>query len=313
MAGDNISFVVEFILLGFYDLPHLQGVLFGVFLVIFMYILIGNGLIVVITKVDPALQTPMYFFIGKFSLLEICFTSATLPRMLSDLWTQKRHISMLACAVQLCFLYICGSFECLLLAIMAYDRYVAICKPLYYSIIMNNRVCNMLILGSLMFVTPVMIGETYQIFSLTFCGSNELDHLFCDVTSLLKLACADTSVNEFSLYIYCVFFGFLPFFLILLSYIKIINAILKMPSVGRHKAFSTCSSHLIVVVLFYGSGIITYSQPKSKHSAEKEKMLSLLYTIMTPVFNPIIYSLRNKDVITSLKKIISKGLLPVTK
>ncbi|XP_003341558.2 olfactory receptor 10AG1-like [Monodelphis domestica] len=313
MAGENVSFVVEFILLGFYNLPNLQGVLFGVFLVIFMYILIGNGLIVVITRVDPALQTPMYFFLGNFSFLEICYTSAIVPRMLSDLWTQKRQISLLACAVQLCFFYILAALEFLLLGIMAYDRYVAICKPLYYPIIMNNKVCNMLILGSLILATPVMIGETYQIFTLPFCGSNELNHLFCDVTSLLKLACGDTSVNEFSLYIICVVLGFVPFLLILVSYIRIINTILKLPSVGRQKAFSTCSSHLIVVVLFYGSVIITYIQPKSVHSAEKDKMLSLLYTIVTPMFNPIIYTLRNKDVISSLKKIITKGLLSLRK
>ncbi|XP_001374208.3 olfactory receptor 10AG1-like [Monodelphis domestica] len=196
---------------------------------------------------------------------------------------------------------------------MAYDRYVAICKPLYYPVIMNNRVCNILILGSLMFVTPVMIGETYQIFTLPFCGPNELNHLFCDVSSLLKLACADTSVNEFSFFVNSVLFGILPFFLILVSYIRIINTILKLPSVGRQKAFSTCSSHLIVVGLFYGSVIITYLQPKSSHSAEKDKMLSLLYTIVTPTFNPMIYTLRNKDVITSLKKIKTKGLFSIKK
>ncbi|XP_044540878.1 olfactory receptor 10AG1-like [Gracilinanus agilis] len=313
MAGDNVSFVVEFILLGFYDLPNLQGFLFGIFLVIFMYILIGNGLIVVIIKVNPALQTPMYFFLGNFSFLEICYTSTILPRMLSDLWTQKRHISMLACAVQLCFFDILVATECLLLAIMAYDRYVAICKPLYYPIIMNNRMCNIMILVSFMIVTPVMIGETYQIFSLPFCGPNELNHLFCDMSPLLKLACADNSVNEFYPHVDSVVFGFLPFLLILISYIRIITTILKMPSMGRQKAFSTCSSHLIAVCLFYGSGIITHLQPKSNHSAENDKVLSLLYIIVTPTFNPMIYSLRNKDVITSLKKIITKGLLSIKK
>ncbi|XP_044537836.1 olfactory receptor 10AG1-like [Gracilinanus agilis] len=304
MTVTNLTEMVEFILLGFSDLPNLQGILFGIFLVIYMSILIGNGLILIITKVDPALQTPMYFFLGNFSFLEICYTSVTLPRMLMNLWSQKRNISLLACAVQLGFLLILGGTECLLLGVMAYDRYVAICKPLNYPLIMNHRVCVQLVVASWVSGVPVQIGQTYQIFSLPFCGSKKLNHVFCDIHPLFKVACGDISLNEFSVYADAVLFAMVPFLLILGSYVKIISTILKLPSAtGRSKAFSTCSSHLIVVALFFGSAIIMNLRPKSTHSEGIDKILALFYTIVTPMFNPLIYSLRNKDVIAAMKKL----------
>ncbi|KAM8971529.1 olfactory receptor 10AG1-like [Sarcophilus harrisii] len=307
MEGRNLTLVMEFILLGFSDLPKLQGFLFWIFSVIYMVILIGNTLIIVITQVDPTLQTPMYFFLGNFSFLEICYTSVTLPTILMNLWTQNRRISFAACAAQLCIFLILGSTECFLLAVMAYDRYVAICKPLHYPVIMSHNTCIKLVVGSWISGIPLQIGQTYQIFSLPLCGSNKLNHVFCDIPPLLKLACGDTSVNEFSVYADVLILAMIPFLLILWSYGKIINTILKMPSAtGRSKAFSTCSSHLIVVGLFFGSAIITYLRPKSIHSAEADKVLSLFYTIVTPMFNPMIYSLRNKDVIVALKKLLSK-------
>ncbi|XP_036621078.1 olfactory receptor 10AG1-like [Trichosurus vulpecula] len=310
MVGRNLTIVVEFILLGFSDLPKLQEVLFGVFLITYMSILLGNGLIILITKIDPSLQTPMYFFLGNFSFLEICYTSVTLPRMMMNIWTKKRHISFLDCALQLCFLLMLGGTECLLLAVMAYDRYVAICKPLYYSLIMNYKVCIQLVVGSWISAMPVVIGQTYQIFSLPLCGSNKLNHLFCDMPPLLKLVCGNKFMNEFFIYADAVVFAMVPFLLILGSYIKIITTILEMPSAtGRYKAFSTCSSHLIVVILFFGSAIITYSIPKSNSLSGMDKVLSLFYTIVTPVFNPMIYSLRNKDVIAALKHLLPKWLV----
>uniref|UniRef100_A0A7N4PHT8 G-protein coupled receptors family 1 profile domain-containing protein n=1 Tax=Sarcophilus harrisii TaxID=9305 RepID=A0A7N4PHT8_SARHA len=287
---ENYSIPTEFILLG------ITRFLFGIFLLIYLSILIGNGLIIVITKVDPNLQTPMYFFLGNFSFLEICYTSVTLPRMLINIWTENRTISFLACAIQLGFLLILGAPECLLLGVMAYDRYVAICKPLYYPLIMNHKVCIKLAVGSWTIGIPIQILQTYQVFSLPFYGSNKLNHIFCDLRPLLKVACGDTFANELSIYAVAMVFGMLPFLLILWSYIKIISTILKLPSTeGRYKAFSTCSSHVIVVGLFFGSIIITYLQPKSKGT---DKILALFYTIITPMFNPLIYSLRNKDVIT---------------
>ncbi|XP_074087899.1 olfactory receptor 10AG1-like [Macrotis lagotis] len=306
MSGKNFT-VMEFILLGFSDLPNLQGFLFGVFLIIYMSILLGNGLIIIVTKVDTALQTTMYFFLGNFSFVEICYTSVTLPRMLMDLLTQNRHISMAACAVQLCFFLILVVTECLLLAVMAYDRYVAICKPLYYPVIMNQKLCVQLVFGSWITGIPVVIGQTYQIFSLPFCGSNKLNHVFCDMPPVVKLTCGNTFVNQFSVYADAVIFALIPFLLIVMSYVKIVMTILKLSSTsGKYKVFSTCSSHLIVVILFFGSGLIVYFRPKSSNSEGSDKVFSLFYTIVTPMFNPVIYTLRNKDVIGALRKITLK-------
>ncbi|XP_027702529.1 olfactory receptor 10AG1-like [Vombatus ursinus] len=307
MAGENFTIVLEFILLGFSDQPELQGLLFGIFLVIYLSILIGNGLIIVLTKVDPALQNPMYFFLGNFSFTEICYTSVTLPRMLINIWTKNRNISFVACAIQLGFLLILGTPECLILGIMAYDRYLAICKPLHYPLIMNHKLCVQLVAGSWSIGIPVQIAQTYQIFSLPFYGSNKLNHVFCDPRPLLRVACKDTFVNELSIYAGALLFLMIPFLLILWSYIKITSIILKLPSTtARYKAFSTCSSHVMVVGLFFGSMIITYLQPKSSDSAKNEKIFSLFYTILTPMFNPLIYTLRNKDVIAALKKLLLK-------
>ncbi|XP_003774511.4 olfactory receptor 10AG1-like [Sarcophilus harrisii] len=259
MAETNFSMVVEFLLLGFSDLPNLQGFLFGMFLIIYTSILLGNSLIIVITKVTAALQTPMYFFLGNFSFLEICYTSVTLPRMLSDFWIQKKNISFLACALQLCLLISLGGSESFFLVVMAYDHYMAICEPLYYPLIMNHRKCLYLVIGTWIIGIPLQIAQTWQVFSLSFCGSKELNHVFCDIPTLLKLACGDTPLNELSVYVGAIIFLTVPSMLIFWSYLKIMKTILKLPSaMGRHKAFSTCSSHLIVVGLFYGSCFITY-------------------------------------------------------
>ncbi|XP_074083946.1 olfactory receptor 10AG1-like [Macrotis lagotis] len=307
MAGKNLTDIKEFILLGFSDVPDLQGLLFGIFVIIYISILTGNGLILLITKSDSTLQTPMYYFLGNFSFLEICYTSVTLPRMLADLWTQMRTISLSTCAIQLGFFLILGGTECFLLAVMAYDRYVAICRPLYYPLIMNHQMCARLVIGSWIGAIPVQAGLTYEIFSLPFCGSNKINHVFCDAPPLVKLKCGNSLLNEFPVYANAVLFGMFPFLLILVSYVKIITTIMKLPSAtGRSKAFSTCSSHLIVVGLFFGSAIITYLLPKSKESGETDKVLSLFYTTLTPLFNPLIYSLRNKDVIMAMRKLLPK-------
>ncbi|XP_069410014.1 olfactory receptor 10AG1-like [Ovis canadensis] len=299
----NLTKLMEFVLLDFADVPHLQGFLFGLFLLIYIIILMGNGIIFLITKLDSGLQTPMYFFLGNFSLLEICYVSVTLPRMLTSLWTQRRKISLVACATQMCFILILGATECFLLAVMAYDRYVAICSPLHYPLVMNYKVCIQLVAGSWISGIPVQIGQTGQIFSLPFCGSNLINHFFCDIPPILKLACGDTSLNEMLVFTVAALFVLAPCLLILVSYGKIISTILKLPSAtSRGKAFSTCSSHLMVAALFFGSGLVTYLRPKTQGSAGTDKVLSLFYTIVTPVFNPMIYSLRNKDVMMALRK-----------
>ncbi|XP_010992472.2 olfactory receptor 10AG1 [Camelus dromedarius] len=306
-AEDNISTVTQFVLVGFSDLPNLQGLLFGVFSIIYTIVLVGNGLIVVITRIDTALQKPMYFFLANFSSLEICYVSVTLPRMLVNLWTQDRGISVLDCATQMCFFLILGTTECLLLAVMAYDRYMAVCNPLHYPLVMNQKVCIQLAVGSWISGVPVQIGQTCQIFSLRFCHSNRIDHFFCDIPPVLKLACGDTSAYELSLCVVVLLDAAVPFVLILGSYGKIISTLLRLPTArGRAKAFSTCSSHLLVVLLFFGSATITYFRPKSSHSPGTDKLLSLFYTIVTPMFNPMIYTLRNKDVIAALRKLFLK-------
>ncbi|XP_032757986.1 olfactory receptor 10AG1-like [Rattus rattus] len=302
---DNASTVTQFLLLGFSDLPNLQSFLFGIFSIMYLIILIANSFIIVITTLDPALQKPMYFFLVNFSFLEICYVSVILPRILYSIWTQDRNISLLACAIQMCFFLMLAATESILLAVMSYDRYVAICNPLHYALVMNPRKCRQLAAGSWLGGMPFQLGQTCQIFSLHFCNSNQIDHFFCDIPPVLKLACGDTSVNEMYVYVVAILLAAIPFILILTSYSKIIATILRLPTAeGRAKAFSTCSSHLVVVVLFFASASITYLMPKSTHSAVSDKFLSLFYTIVTPIFNPIIYCLRNKEVIAALRRLL---------
>ncbi|MBZ3876492.1 Olfactory receptor 10AG1 [Sciurus carolinensis] len=303
----NLTAWMEFVLWGFADVPHLQWFLFGMFFVIYMIILLGNRTILVITKVEPALHTPMYFFLGNFSFVEICYVSVTLPRMLMNLRTQRRTISLVSCTTQMCCVLVLGAAECFLLAVMAYDRYVAICNPLQYPLVMTHKVCLQLVVASWISGIPVQVGQTLQIFSLPFCASRVINHFFCDIPPVLKLACGETFTNELMFYMTALLFVLAPFLFILISYIKIISTVLKLPSAtSRAKAFSTCSSHLTVVLLFFGSGIITYLRPEASHSAETDKVLSLFYTIVTPIFNPMIYSLRNKDIKRTLRKLLGK-------
>ncbi|XP_066840314.1 uncharacterized protein [Anser cygnoides] len=302
---DNHTTDPGFLLLGFSDHPCLPSVCFTVFLIIYLMVLIGNSLIVLITVMDSSLHNPMYFFLRNLSFLEICYTSTTLPKMLVAFLTGDGRISFLGCAAQLYFLTMLGSTECLLLAAMAYDRYVAICDPLRYSLIMNGGFCIRLVVGAWMAIVPVQVGQTYQVFTLPFCASRDLHHFFCDVSPLLELACADTFCNQVTLHIIILVAAVLPFSMIVISYTKIIRAILKMPSVlSRHKAFSTCSSHLGIVTLFYGSAMLVYFKRRSRDSADTDKYLALFYTIVTPMFNPVIYSLRNKEVRIALRRLL---------
>ncbi|XP_049718087.1 olfactory receptor 10AG1-like [Elephas maximus indicus] len=280
---DNLTEIIEFVLLGFADMPHLQWLLFGLFLIICIIILMSNGTIFLITKMDPALQSPMYFFLANFSFSEMWYVSTTLPRMLINIGTQRRRIPLVACATQMSFFLLFRGIECLLLAVMAYDRYVAICNPLHYPRVVNHRVCIQLVTGCWTIGIPLTIGHTYQTFSLPFCGSKLINH-FCDIPPILKLTCGDTFVNEMLVYVVAVLFAVVPFLLILGFYSKIISIILKLLSAtSQAKAFSTCLSHLMVVVLFFVSGIIAYLRPNTRHSEGIDKILSLFYTILTPL------------------------------
>ena len=224
----NITTMMEFILLGFSDSPNFQWILFGIFLVLYLTILMCNSVIVLITRIDPTPQTPMYFFLNHFSILEICYVTVTIPRILTNLLNQKGHVSFIACATQMFLVLLFGGLECLLLAVMAYDRYVAICNPLHYGLIMSPQVCVQLVTASWVSGVPVVIGQTWQVFSLPFCGSTTINHFFCDLPAVFKLACGDTFVNEIAVYVVAVVFIMVPFLLIVVSYGKIISNILKL-------------------------------------------------------------------------------------
>ncbi|XP_042329596.1 olfactory receptor 10A7-like [Sceloporus undulatus] len=289
--------ITEFILLGLSDEPHMQVVLFSTFLAIYIIILAGNLLIILLTLADPALHTPMYFFLRNLSFLEICYTSVNVPKMLESLFSGKKSISFIGCALQTYFDFFLGGSECFLLASMAYDRYVAICKPLHYPVLMSQKVYTFLAVVSWLSGFLMSFSHTSMVFTLPFCASNVINHFFCDIPPLLKLACGDTTRTEIAVFTVAMIFVTFPFVLILMSYIGIINTILKISSSeGRKKTFSTCSSHLIVVTLFFGSACIIYLKPNSSYSPNTDKYLSLFYTVVGPILNPAIYSLRNKEV-----------------
>ncbi|XP_067388322.1 olfactory receptor 6N1-like [Emydura macquarii macquarii] len=303
----NQTAITEFILLGFDNLPHLQILLFLVFLVIYITTMAGNTLIVVLVVTDRHLHTPMYFFLGNLSSLETCYTSTILPRMVASLLTGDRTISVSACFTQMYVFGFLGSTECYLLAVMSYDRYLAICKPLHYSTLMSTKLCLQLAAGSWLngCLAPAII--ILFLSQLIFCGLNEIDHFYCDSISLLELSCSDIHQVILVDFILACEVTLLPFLLTLTSYACIITTILRIPSAtGRQKAFSTCSSHLIVVTVFYGTIMMVYLLPKQESLRELNKVFSLCYTVLTPLLNPLIYSLRNKEVKAALSKAVRK-------
>ncbi|XP_060138103.1 olfactory receptor 11L1-like [Zootoca vivipara] len=306
----NQTTITEFILLGFGDLNKLEFLLFLLFLVIFLVTMAGNLLIVLLVVTDRHLHTPMYFFLGNLSFLECCYSSAILPRILSSLLTGEKSISIKACFVQFYIFACLGGAECYFLSVMSYDRYLAVCKPLHYANLMNGRLCLQLVAVSWASGVLVSTSTTLSVSSLSFCGPNEIDHYLCDLSPVIKeISCSDTYVVEMTAFIFACAFTLPPFLLTLTSYIFIIVTILRIPSTtGRQKAFSTCSSHLTVVALFYGTLMLVYMLPRSRDLRYVKKIFSLFYTVLTPMVNPLIYSLRNKEV----KEAMSKGLRKFT-
>ncbi|CAM2101645.1 unnamed protein product [Caretta caretta] len=303
----NQTVVTEFIFLGFGDLPELKILLFLMFLVIYIATVTGNMLITALVVTDQHLHTPMYFFLGNLSCLETCYTSTILPRMLASLLTGDRTISFSGCITQLYFFGSLLSIECCLLGAMSYDRYLAICKPLHYSTLMNTRFCLYLAAGS--WLNGCLATAIFVLFMshLIFCGPNEIDHFYCDLIPLIKLSCSDTYLIKLLNFVLAFVFTLPPFLLTLTSYVCILTTILRIPSTtGRQKAFSTCSSHLIVVTIYYGTLMIVYVLPKRDTLNILNKVLSLCYTVLTPLVNPLIYSLRNRDVKEALSKAVSK-------
>ncbi|XP_074838673.1 olfactory receptor 10A4-like [Carettochelys insculpta] len=300
-----------FILVGFLYPNKLQILLFLVLLVIYLVTLMGNLLIILLIKLNTSLHTPMYFFLVNLSVLEICFTTSVIPQLLVHVLVEEKTISIAGCAAQMYVFTIMGLTECCLLAAMAYDRYVAICHPLHYTTIMSGRVCVLLAAASWFIGISVEVAKTMWLFSLPFCGSNHIHHFFCDVPPVMKMICTDTSKIKILGITVSVLFIMSPFLLTLVSYVCIISTILKLPSAeGRRKAFSTCSSHLMVVTLFYGTGHITYLIPKSSSSSDTDQVIALLNTLVVPALNPIIYTLRNTEVKGALRKAFEKNVFP---
>ncbi|XP_007062207.2 olfactory receptor 11L1 [Chelonia mydas] len=303
----NSTTLVEFWLLGFHSLPGWQTLLFIVFLVIYILTITGNIVIISVVRLEPQLHSPMYSFLQNLSFLEICYTSTIMPKMLANLLVERKTISFAGCMAQLyCFVFL-GATECFLLAVMAYDRYLAICYPLHYTVAMSDASGTRLAMGS--WVTGIFTGllPCLLISRLSFCGSNQIKHFFCDISPLLKLACSDTSTTEVVIFILSLLVLISCLLLTLVSYLFIILTILKIPSSsGKRKTFSTCGSHLAVVAIYYGTMIFMYVRPTSSLPSELNKIISVFYTIITPLLNPIIYSLRNKDFRDALKKVISR-------
>ncbi|XP_025240257.1 olfactory receptor 10C1 [Theropithecus gelada] len=303
----NTSMVTEFLLVGFSHLADLQGLLFSVFLTIYLLTVAGNFLIVALVSTDAALQSPMYFFLCVLSTLEIGYTSVTVPLLLHHLLTGQCHISRSGCALQMFFFLFFGATECCLLAAMAYDRYAAICESLRYPLLLSHRMCLQLTGSAWACGVLVGLGHTSFIFSLPFCGPNAIPHFFCEIQPVLQLVCGDTSLNELQIILAAALIILCPFSLILGSYGRILVTIFRIPSaVGRRKAFSTCSSHLIVVSLFYGTAIFIYIRPKASYDPVTDPLVSLFYAVVTPILNPIIYSLRNTEVKAALKRTMQK-------
>ncbi|XP_003774026.1 olfactory receptor 5B2-like [Sarcophilus harrisii] len=302
---ENISEVNEFILMGLTDNPDLQVPLFSMFTLIYLITLVGNLGMVALISWDSQLHTPMYFFLSNLSLVDFGYSSAITPKVMAGLLTGDKVISYYGCAAQWFFFGAFATAESFLLASMSYDRHAAVCKPLHYTTTMTSTVCASLASGVHICSFLASSILTGNVFSLSFCSSNIVHHFFCDVPPLLALSCSDTHIIELLVYILGSFTMFFPFLVIFTSYLLIFITILKMHSAeGRQKAFSTCASHLVAVSIFYGTIMFMYFQPSSNHSMDSDKIASVFYTMVIPMLNPIVYSLRNKDVKNAFKKAV---------
>ncbi|KAM9658871.1 olfactory receptor 8K3 [Trichechus inunguis] len=303
MDKHNLTVLNEFILTGITDRPELQAPLFGLFLIIYMISMVGNLGMIILTKIDSKLQTPMYFFLRHLAITDLGYSTTVGPKMLVNFVVDENTISYYFCAIQLAVFLVFIVSEIFILSAMSYDRYVAICSPLLYTVIMSQRVCGVLVAIPYIYSTFVSLLVTIKIFKLSFCSYNVISHFYCDSLPLLSLLCSDTHEIELIILILAAFDLILSLLIVLVSYLLILVAILRMNSAeGRHKAFSTCGSHLTVVVVFYGTLIFMYVQPKSSHSFDTDKVASIFYTLVIPMSNPLIYSLRNKDVKYALNK-----------
>ncbi|XP_075139558.1 olfactory receptor 6N1-like [Leptodactylus fuscus] len=301
MQDVNTTTVTEFVLLGFSRFHKFQNFLFCAVLLAYITCVLGNIAIFVLIRVESSLHTPMYFFISTFTVLEIMFVSVTVPKLLAILIQTEKTISYFGCFIQLYVFNSLGQAECFLLSLMVFDRYLAITNPLRYSAIMTSQLCYELAVLPWLLGFTVSLFATVETFLLDYCGANKIDHFFCDLSALQNLACSDTFVSNIATIVATFISIILPFFAIVGFYIRIIYSVLKIKSnEGKTKAFSTCSSHLIVASLFYGSAIIVYVRPKGSHY---DKFLALMYTVVTPLLNPFIYTFRNREVKNAVRKV----------
>ncbi|XP_078518729.1 olfactory receptor 1C1-like [Lissotriton helveticus] len=301
----NRSHTAEFTLLGLSDNLEHQKILFVFFLFTYIITLLADVTIITLINIDHELHSSMYFFLSHFSFVDICVLSIIVPKLLANLISERKSISFSSCITQLYFFLCIGNMEFFLLASMAYDRYMAICHPLHYTSMVNKRVCVQLVAYSWVITAAHALLHTLMTSQLSFCESNQLHHFFCDLPPLLKLSCSDIATNELVIFTEGGLMLLCPFLFIIASYVGIISAILKIKSMeGRSKAFSTCSSHFTLVALFYGSVLFMYFRPSTSFTLEYDQVISVVYTILIPMANPFIYSLRNKDIIRALQKMI---------
>lgn len=308
MVQANWSSVTVFFFLGFSHYPKVEVVIFVLCLLMYLTTLLGNTILISITILDSHLHTPMYFFLSNLSFLDIWYTSSALIPMLANFISGKNTISFSGCASQMYFSLAMGSTECVLLSMMAYDRYVAICNPLRYPIIMNRRVCVQIAGSSWLTGCLTALVETGPVLQLSLCGNSIINHFTCEILALLKMACVDTSMVQLIMLVISILLLPLPMLLICVSYAFILSNILRISSTdGQSKAFSTCAAHLTVVVLFYGTALSMYLKPSAVNSQEIDKFMALIYAGLTPMLNPIIYSLRNKEVKMAVKKLLIRN------
>ncbi|XP_004712669.1 olfactory receptor 1L6-like [Echinops telfairi] len=307
MPRGNQSHITEFLLLGLTADPKQQLWLFAIFLAMYLINVVGNSVIIAAIRGDVRLHTPMYFFLSNLSLVDICFTNVIVPKMLANMMTKRKKIPFAQCLMQMYFFVACAITDSFLLAAMAIDRYVAICNPLHYTTTMSPRRCLLLVVASWVVSHLHSLTHTVLMARLSFCGSNIIHHFFCDVQPLLTLSCSDTSVNELLAFTEGSFVIMSPFIFIIVSYVYIARAVLRVPSGrGRYKVFSTCGSHLTVVALYYGTAISVYIRPSSTYSVTKDRVVTVVYTVVIPMLNPFIYSLRNKDMKQALRKLTKR-------
>ncbi|XP_075393195.1 olfactory receptor 7A17-like [Tenrec ecaudatus] len=306
MEPGNHTQIPEFILLGLSEEAELQPLLFGLFLSMYLVTFTGNLLIILAIATDSHLHTPMYFFLSNLSFADICFTSTTIPKMLMNIQMQNKVITYEDCITQMYFFLLFGALDSFLLTVMAYDRFVAICHPLHYTVMMNPRFCGLLLLACCVLSFLHSLLNSLLVLRLSFCTELEISHFFCELNQVVQLACSDTFVNDLVMYLVSGFLGTIPLSGILFSYMKIVSSILKVSSAGgKYKAFSTCGSHLSVVSLFYGTGLGVYLSSAAIENARATAIASVMYTVATPMLNPFIYSLRNKDIKQALRKLFS--------